>query len=445
MKSRNPIVVVLFPLLLASTLLADNWPNWRGPFGNGVSRETKVPLQWGPDRNISWKALLGGRGVSGPVVWEETVFVTSQVGRGNLRDGTHPTLARGGQEVDEAPLEALDNLRDHGQVSFLVEAFHRSDGRRLWEYRIEAEGEFPEVHSKHNMASPSPVTDGERVYAWFATGQVVALDMNGNLVWKRHLGKEFSRFDINWGHGSSPSIYENLIYLLCYHRPASYLLALDKRTGNVRWKIDRGEGVLSHSTPFIAKRLEGDELIVNSSQSVDAYDPLSGEFLWQADEAVRYAIPSPSFGDEVLYMSRGYRSGPYMAIRTGGRGDVTQTHILWRMGSGAPYISSLLHYQGLVYMVNGLGVVTAVEALSGRRVWQERVGGIYSASPVAAAGRVYLLNESGETVVIRTGRKLDILARNSLNERVVASPAISDGRLFIRTDVHLICVGEQRD
>jgi outer membrane protein assembly factor BamB len=339
-------------------------------------------------------------------------------------------------------LGSQDGLKEEGKVSFRVEAFHRTDGRRLWEYRFDAAGELPEVHSKHNLASPSPVTDGKLVVAWFGTGQVVALDMQGELLWKRHLGTEISNFDINWGHGSSPTLYQDLVYLQCYHRPASYLLALDKQTGEEKWRIDRESGVLSHCTPFVAKRPEGDELIVNSSESVDAYDPTSGEFLWKAGESVRYAIPSPSFGDGVLYMSRGYRSGPYMAIRTGGRGDVSETHVLWRIGSGAPYISSLVYYEGLVYMANGLGIVTAVDAVSGKRVWQERIGGIYSASPVAANGRVYLLNESGETVVIRAGRKFDILARNALDERAVASPAISNGQLFIRTDTHLVCISK---
>ena len=436
-------LIGLIHSLTAGVLLAENWPHWRGPHGTGVSTEGSVAVRWGPEENITWKAVLGGLGVSCPVVWEDTVFVTSQVGKGILRGGSHPTLARGGQEADEKPLGTRGGLKEEGEVSFLVEAFHRTDGRRLWEYQFEAEGELPEVHSKHNLASPSPVTDGTLVFAWFGTGQIVALDMNGRLVWKRHLGAEISRFDINWGPGSSPTLYQDLIYLQCYHRPASYLLALDKQTGKEKWRIDREKGVLSHCTPFVARRDDGDELIINSSNSVDAYEPLSGQFLWTADESVRYAIPSPSFGDGVLYMSRGYRSGPYLAIRTGGRGDVSKTHILWRVGSGAPYISSLVYYEGLVYMANGMGIVTAVDASSGQRVWQERIGGIYSASPVAAGGRIYLLNESGETVVIRAGTECRVVARNPLEERVVASPAISNGQLFIRTDAHLVCVTEQ--
>jgi outer membrane protein assembly factor BamB len=322
----------------------------------------------------------------------------------------------------------------------LVEAFEVTTGTRLWQYKLTAEGDFPEVHSKHNMASPSPVTDGELVYAWFATGQIVALDMDGRLVWKRHLGREISPFVINWGHGSSPSLYKGLLILLCYHRPASHLLAVEKKTGKDVWRIEREEGVHSHCTPFVAATGSRDELIINSSESVDAYDPLTGESYWHAGEGVRYAIPAPAFGEGVLYMSRGYRSGPYLAIRTGGSGDVSETHVLWRVAKGAPYISSLLYYEGLVYMVNGLGIATCIDGATGKRVWQERIGGIYSASPVAAEGRIYLLNESGETVVLRAGREPHILERNPLNERVVASPAISGGGFFVRTDSHLICV-----
>lgn len=433
-----------FLLLIAPSILgnvsAENWPQWRGPLGNGVSPERGVPLQWNENKNLAWKAPLEGIAVSSPIVWKDRVFVTSQIGKGKQKGGSHPTLARGEQQADEKPLRAASNAPEDTQTTFLVEAFEVSSGKRLWQYRLPADGDFPEVHSKHNMASPSPVTDGESVYAWFATGQIVALNMEGQPVWKRHLGREISPFVINWGHGSSPALYEGLLILQCYHLPASHLLALDKKTGLEVWRIDRGQGVHSHCTPFVAKTGSREELIVNSSQRVDAYNPLTGELLWFAGEVVRYAIPVPAYGDGVLYMSRGYRSGPYLAIRTGGSGDVSATHVLWRVGRGAPYISSLLYYEGLVYMVNGLGIATCIDGATGKRVWQERIGGIYSASPVAAEGRIYLLNESGETVVLRAGREPQILERNTLGERVVASPAISDGGFFVRTDSHLICV-----
>jgi outer membrane protein assembly factor BamB len=291
------------------------------------------------------------------------------------------------------------------------------------------------------MASPSAVTDGEHVFAWFATGQLVALNVEGKLLWQRNLSKDLSSFDISWGHGSSPTVYDDLLILQCYHQPAAYLLALDKRTGEEKWKLDRGTGVTSFSTPLVVRTPERHELIVNSSERVDAYNPTTGELLWHAGEPQRYAIPAPAYEDGILYMSRGYRSGPYMALRIGGRGDVSKTHILWRVATGAPYVSSLVFHDGLVYMANGNGIVTCIDGETGERVWQERVGGIYTASPVVADGKIHLLNESGETVVLRAGREPHILERNPIGERAVASPAISKGQIFIRTDAHLFCIG----
>src|SRR6185436_17689227 len=204
---------------------------------------------------------------------------------------------------------------------FVVEAFNRADGRRLWQHRSEASGPLPGVHDKHNLASPSPVSDGQMVYAWFGTGQIVALDMNGKLVWERHLGKEIAPFDINWGHASSPTLFGDTLLLLCDHQPASYLLAVDKKTGRERWRADRGRGRMSYTTPFVVDTSTGPELIVNSSERVDAYDPRSGAFLWHVGGSNQFPIPAPTFHDGVVYLTRGYRSGPFMAVRPGGHGD----------------------------------------------------------------------------------------------------------------------------
>jgi outer membrane protein assembly factor BamB len=198
---------------------------------------------------------------------------------------------------------------------------------------------MPGVHDKHNLASPSPITDGQMVYAWFGTGQVVALDMNGTLVWQRHLGKEISPFDVAWGHSSSPTLFGDLLILLCDHEPASYLLAVDKKTGQQRWKADRGKGRMSYSTPLVVNTPAGPELVVNSSERVDAYDPRTGTLLWFTGSTNRFPIPMPVFHDGMIYMSRGYRSSPYMAIRPGGRGDISKTHVVWESATGAPYIS----------------------------------------------------------------------------------------------------------
>jgi len=438
---RGAVLFVALPVCLSSTLAAENWPEWRGPNGNGVSGERAVPVRWCPEEGIAWKAPLGGLGVSSPVVWGDRVFVTSQIGRGRLREGSHPTAARGEGMPEELPLGGERADPDGGKVDFLVEAYDRSDGQRLWGHRFEAEGAFPELHQKHNMASPSPVTDGEHVYAWFATGQLVALDMAGRLAWQRHFGKD-SPFDIRWGHGSSPRLYQELLILQCQRQSASYVVALDKRTGEQRWRGDRDPGVESYSTPLLVRWRERDELIVNSSQRVEGLDPATGELLWWAGEPRRYGVPSPAYDQGVLYMSRGIRSGPYLSLRVGGRGDVSKTHVSWRVPTGAPYASSLVYYAGLVYMANGNGIVSCIDGQTGELVWRERIGGVYTASPVAADGRVYLLNEGGEMVVLHAGREPVVLERNRVDGRTVASPAISNGQLFIRTDTHLICIGD---
>ena len=214
------------------------------------------------------------------------------------------------------------------------------------------------MHDKHNLASPSPVTDGQMVYAWFGTGQLVALDMNGKMIWQRHLGQEISPFDVIWGHSSSPTLFGDLLILLCDHEPASYLLAVDKRTGKERWRADRGKGRMSYSTPLVVNTPSGPELIVNSSERVDAYDPRTGTLLWFTGGTNRFPIPMPVFHDGLIYMSRGYRSGPYMAIRPGGRGDVSKSHVVWESATGAPYISSLVYDAGLIYMATDVGAIT---------------------------------------------------------------------------------------
>jgi len=441
---RTLLTAIVVVMGLASAALTDNWPQWRGPLGTGVSPETGLPVRWGKDE-IARKAPLKGLGVSSPVVWGDRIFVTSQLGQAVLRPGSHPTLARGEEAASEKPLgaRAVATRDNPQQVSFLVEAFQRFDGRRLWEYRLAAEGPLPPVHQKHNLASPSPVTDGALIYAWFGTGQLVALNMAGKLVWQRHLGKEYSPFEIDWGHSSSPTLYRDLLILLCDHNPASYLLALDKQTGKEKWKTERGKGVRSYSTPTLARGPGGDELIVNASERIDAYDPATGKLLWYTGEPNRFPIPVSSSDQGILYASRGYRSGPYMAIRLGGRGDISRTHVKWLAPTGAPYISSLLYYQGLIYMANDAGIATCVDAKTGEKVWQERMDGIFSASPVAGDGKVYLLSETGETFVIAAGREFRVLARNQLDERQVASPAIAGGQFFIRTDEHLFCLGKR--
>jgi outer membrane protein assembly factor BamB len=427
--------------LAGVTVSASDWPSWRGPLGTGSTTETRLPERWSATENIAWKAPLAGLGVSSPIVAGNRIFVTSQLGSGVRSPGNHPRLVQGtdAAAAGERPIEA--RAAADNRTVFLVEAFNRADGKRLWEYRLQAIGTLPGVHDKHNLASPSPVTDGQMVYAWFGTGQIVALDMNGRLVWQRHLGTEISPFDVIWGHSSSPALFGDTLILLCDHAPASYILAVDKRTGRERWRADRGKGKLSYSTPLVVQAATGPELIINSSERIDAYDPRTGALLWYTGTTNRFPIPVPVFHDGMIYMSRGYRSGPYLAIRPGGRGDITSTHVAWQAQTGAPYISSLVHDAGLIYMATDVGGVTVVDANTGARVWQQRVDGIFTASPVAGDGKIYFVSETGETIVMKSGRTPAVIARNDLGVRLMASPAISEGQIFLRSDDHLFAIG----
>jgi outer membrane protein assembly factor BamB len=417
---------------------AEDWPQWRGPVGTGVSAEQSLPVRWSDTEGIAWKARLRGVGVSTPVVSGDRVFVTSQAGTGLRREGNHPTLVQDGSARDRGERNLATS--GDGRVRFLVEAFARTDGRPLWTFELPASDTLPAVHDKHNLASASPVTDGTRVYAVFGTGQIVAVDMNGARVWQRDLAADYGAFQINWGHGSSPIVYRDTVILPCYHEPASYLIALDARTGATRWKVDRGKNVLSYSTPLVIPAASGDELVLNTSEALEAYDPATGKTLWRLNEPSRFAIPMPVHHDGVVYASRGYRSGPYAAIKVGGRGDIAGSHVLWKVPTGAPYISSLVYHDGLLYMAADVGVVTCIDAKSGERVWQERLEGVFTASPVAADGKIYLVSESGETIILRPGRKADVIARNRIDGRLLASPAISRGHVFLRTDDSLIAV-----
>jgi outer membrane protein assembly factor BamB len=439
MRRIHVILIVL--ALFSVALRAEQWPQWRGALASGVSPERGLPVQWSERDNIAWKAPLAGLGVSSPIVAGDLVFVTSQAGSGTVRPG--PRLVQGGNplEAGERPLGSGPRAADQ-KVSFLLTALNRASGARAWQFELPGEAPFPSVHEKHNLASPSPVTDGSRVYAWFATGQIAAVDLNGQLVWKKHLGADYGPFEINWGHGSSPVVYRDQLILLCYHERSSYLLGIDARTGSVRWKADAPDGVTSYSTPLVVESGGRTEIIVNSSVGLSGHDFSTGKQLWHLEEVNRFPIPMPLFHDGLIYTSRGYRSSPFMAIRPGGQGNIAASHVAWRVSSGAPYISSLVHYDGLIYMIGDVGVLTVADAKTGERVHQDRIGGVYTASPVAGDGKIYLVSEDGETIVVAAGRTPKVIARNRLEARQLASPAIAAGRLFIRADDAVYAIGK---
>ena len=431
-------------ILAVAGVQAADWPHWRGPGASGVAPDASLPVRWSSGENVAWKAPLAGLGVSTPIVSGNRIFVTSQVGSGVRREGNHPRLVQGADaaSMGERALGASRAASAPDKTSFVLEAFSSADGSRVWERRVEAEGTLTPVHDKHNLTTPSPVSDGAVVFALFGTGQLMAVAHEGKVLWQRHLGREISPFDVQWGHSSSPVLFRDSLILLCDHASASYLLALDKKTGKELWRADRGKGKSSYSTPLVVEGAFGVELIVNSSERLDAYDPRTGQLLWHTGDANRFPVPSAVFHNGIVYTSRGYRSGPYMAIRPGGKGDITATHVVWSVPTGAPYVSSLLHYDGVLYMANDVGVLTAIDAAKGERLWQERVQGVFSASPVGGGGHVYFVSEDGDTVVVKAGRTPQIVGRNAIGERVIASPAIANGRIYIRTDDRLVAIGQ---
>ena len=430
---RDATWAILFLFVCTPLARADNWPAWRGPTADGIAPDGDYAVEWDEKRNIVWKAPLGGHGTSTPIIWGDRVFVTMQMGDG-------PFEQRG---RDFANAVAARRTGERATVRFAVQAYDRRTGKLLWEHALDADGALQPVHAKHNLASPSCVTDGERVYAWFGTGQLVVLTMDGKVVWQRSLGRDFGHFQILWGHGSSPLLYRNSLILLCDHQGSAYILALDKKSGKQIWKIDRGADRRSYTTPFIVRGKDRDEMIVNSSERIDAYDPATGEQLWHAGEPNRVPVPTPVFHDGILYASRGYNSSPYMALHPGGKGDVSASHVKWEHKTGAPYVSSILYYKGLLWMASETGIVTCIDAADGKTLWKERFGGVFSASPVAANGRVYIVNEDGDAFVLEASREMKVVARNKLPERTLASPALAGGQIFLRTDLHLVCIEDK--
>ncbi len=421
-------------LLIATLAHAGNWPAWRGPTADGIvpASEKNLPVEWDAKKNVAWRVPLPGLGTSTPIVWDNLVILTSQIGDGPFEGRARDNFG--------GPKARRSGVAD--RVQFSVDAFFVKDGASAWKYVFDAEGDLPPVHSMHNLASPSCVTDGTMVYAWVATGQLVALNMQGKLVWTRHLGKEYKPFFVLWGHGSSPLLYKDRLILLCDHQETAYLLALDKTTGAQAWKVDRGR-IRSYTTPFVIPGPDGDQLVINSEKRIDVYNAKTGELVWYFGPPSQAVVPTPVVHDGILYTSRGYTSGPYFAVATGGKGDAGD-RVKWEVKTGAPYVSSLLYYGGVVYMSAETGVASAIDAGDGKTLWKERLGGVFTASPVAADGKVYMLNDEGETFVLAAGREFRVIARNKLEERILASPAISNGRIFLRGDNNLICIGASK-
>jgi outer membrane protein assembly factor BamB len=388
---------------------AKYWPRWRGPSGQGVANGGRYPDTWSPTDGVLWKAAVPGSGNSSPIVWGDRIFVT--------------TAYDGGRRLS-------------------VLAFQRSDGSRLWETFAPQGRVDAAAHFKNGHASATPATDGERIYVSFGTRGLLALDFDGNILWHRDLGPP----DTYHGTAGSLLLYKNRIILYQDQYTASFIAAFDVQTGRQVWRTARDASV-GWGTPIAVRVGDHDEIIVNGQRSVYAYDPDRGTELWHCGGATYEVIPTPVVGYGMVFCASG-RAGPTLAIRPGGRGDVTRTHLVWTSPRGSPFVPSPILYGEYLYTVNDMAsIVTAFEAATGKVMWQGRLGVArregFSASPVAVDGKLFFTNDDGETFVLRAGPTFDLLHVNRIGERTLASPALVDGRWYIRTARQLVAIGEE--
>jgi outer membrane protein assembly factor BamB len=408
-----------------------SWPHWRGPSGQGYSEDQRVPLTWSETDNLLWKTELPGKGNSTPIIWEDRIFLTA-----SSRDGKERSVL----------------------------CVRAEDGKILWNNLAATDARPEKTHSWNGYASPSCTTDGHYVYAFFGTPGLFCYDFDGKLIWKHSFGIFTS--NAPWGIGASPFLFEDLVIQNCDNdgpaalpagQPAAEaapmaLLALDKATGKVRWQTPRNQG-RGYSTPVLRRTSAGQtELLLNGPYGVWAYNPRTGEEIWhcerhKGEESALFGEPLPVYNQDKLFAASG-RPGPLQALRLGGNGDVTKSHLVWeasRKGS-RDVASPILSNDGL-YIADRFGTLAEYDSQSGKVRFKERLGTKpFLASPVAVRGKLLFTMEDGMTYVIEPGHQLKIVSRNRLNDGTEfrASPAIVDGRLFLRSQAHLYCIGEKK-
>lgn len=385
---------------------AKYWPVWRGPSGQGLATGT-YPDVWSATENIVWKTPVPGRGNSSPIVWGDRIFFT--------------TAHDGGRRVS-------------------LVAFRRADGKQLWE-TFAPEGRTGYAHQKNGHASATPATDGALVYAFFGSRGLAAFDFNGKLVWHQDLGE----VDNYHGSAGSPLLYKNRLILYQDFDGESFAAAFDTRTGRQVWRTARRARV-GWGTPVAVRVGKTDEIVVSSQGSVIAYDPDTGKELWVCDGNSFEVIPTPVVGRGLVFAASG-RVGPTLAIRPGGRGNVTRTHLAWVSPKGSPFVPSPIVVGDQLYTVNDMAsIVTSFDAATGKVLWQGRLGVAqregFSASPVATGDKVFFTNDQGDTFVLRAGPTFELLHTNRIGETTLASPALVDGRWYIRTDRSLFAIGK---
>ena len=415
--------LLLGALLLPAAIMAENWPEWRGPRRDGTSAEKSLPLKWSATENVKWKAPLPAPGNSTPIVWGDQVFVTQAVEDGGKR---------------------------------LLISFDRKNGKVLWEKGTLHAGK-EQSHDTNPQCSASPATDGERVIAWFGTPGIFCYDMDGKELWKRDLGRQSHE----WGYASSPVIHKDLVYLNFGPGENSFLVALNKKTGEEVWRVDveekhykeRKDGFAnqdngytgSWSTPILVNASGREDLVITVGDKMLGLDPLTGKQVWVCRGLNPLIYTSPVFGEGLILGNGGFH-GPDMVVKPGGTGDVTETHKLWEGGRTANRLGSAVIKDGYFFLPTMPGLAECIELKTGKKIWDERIRGAGPksdtwSSMVLVGDRIYVLNQSGDTIVLRASPKFEILQVNSIgNELSNSSIVASNGEWFIRTHKNLWCI-----
>ncbi len=413
----------------------DFWPQWRGPLGAGVAPTARPPVEWSENKNIRWKTALPGKGHSTPIVWGERIFLTTAIPYG---EPIKPRVVRPG---------AHDNLAMTQNHEFAVLAVSRKTGKILWQQTVHKAAPHEAGHVTASLASASPVTDGEHVFAFFGSYGLYCLDFGGKLIWKKDLGEMHSKH--GHGEGSSPALFGDTLIINWDHEEQSFVLALDKRTGKQRWRMARAEDT-SWATPIIVEQGGKAQVIVPGTHRIRAYDLASGEVIWECGGLSSNIVASPVAANGVIYAGSSYDTRALLAIRLdGAKGDVTGTkQVVWARRRGTPYVPSpllygdtlynLVHYQGLIARID---VNTGEER--GEAIRMPAIRDVY-ASPVGAAGRIYITSREGVTQVLSHGEPTPrMLAVNRLDDSFSASAALVGQELFLRGERSLYCIAQE--
>jgi outer membrane protein assembly factor BamB len=413
---RIPWVKLLSGVCLAAALplaAQSDWPEFRGPTGQGHAESPKLPLRWSQSENIVWKQAVPGVGWSSPIVYRDMIYLTTAL----LDEAGQPTSLR-----------AL--------------AYDLPSGRPLWNREVFPVATRSGKHAKNSHASPTPVVEGDRLYVHFGHLGTAALDLAGQVVWRQ---TELAYSPVH-GNGGSPILFADKLIFNCDGGSDPFIVALDKLTGAVKWRVPRpttARNSFSFSTPLIIEVAGRPQLITPGSGMVNALDPVDGRELWRATYGEGFSVvPRPVFGHGMIFVGTGYERPWAYGIRVDGAGDVTDSHVVWKTSRSAPNTPSMILVGDELYFVADNGVASCVDARTGELHWNERLGGDMSASPIHANGRIYFMNERGRTFVVKAGKQFELLADNELDERTLASPAVSGPSLFIRTENHLYRIQE---